>query len=51
VRVVVTRATWEKVAQKIRREMTVRPEAVYEDLNICEVDPTKDSQSIAIHNW
>jgi (E)-4-hydroxy-3-methylbut-2-enyl-diphosphate synthase len=42
VRVVVTRATWEKVAQKIRPRDDVRPEAVYEDLNICEVDPTKD---------
>jgi (E)-4-hydroxy-3-methylbut-2-enyl-diphosphate synthase len=42
VRVVVTRATWEKVAQKIRPRDDVRPEAVYEDLNIYEVDPTKD---------
>ena len=42
VRVVVTRATWEKVAPKIRPRDDVRPEAIYEDLNICEVDPTKD---------
>jgi (E)-4-hydroxy-3-methylbut-2-enyl-diphosphate synthase len=42
VRVVVTRATWEKVAPKIRPRDDVRPEAVYEDLNIHEIDPTKD---------
>src|SRR6266511_4380696 len=34
VRVVVTRATWEKVAPKIRPRDDVKPEAVYEDLNI-----------------
>jgi (E)-4-hydroxy-3-methylbut-2-enyl-diphosphate synthase len=42
VRVVVTRATWDKVAPKIRPRDDVRPEAVYEDLNIYEVDPTQD---------
>jgi (E)-4-hydroxy-3-methylbut-2-enyl-diphosphate synthase len=42
VRVVVTRATWEKVAPKIRPKDDVKPEAVYEDLNIFEVDPTAD---------
>ena len=42
VRVVVTRATWEKVAPKIRPRDDVRPEAVYEDLNVFEVDPTQD---------
>jgi (E)-4-hydroxy-3-methylbut-2-enyl-diphosphate synthase len=42
VRVVVTRATWEKVAPKIRPRDDVRPEAIYEDLNIYEIDPTKD---------
>jgi (E)-4-hydroxy-3-methylbut-2-enyl-diphosphate synthase len=42
VRVVVTRATWEKVAPKIRPGADVKPEAVYEDLNIFEIDPTKD---------
>jgi (E)-4-hydroxy-3-methylbut-2-enyl-diphosphate synthase len=41
VRVVVTRATWEKVAPKIRQNADVKPEAVYEDLNIIEVDPTQ----------
>ena len=42
VRVVVTRATWEKVTPKIHPRADVRPEAVYEDLNIHEIDPTKD---------
>jgi (E)-4-hydroxy-3-methylbut-2-enyl-diphosphate synthase len=42
VRVVVTRATWEKVAPKIRPKADVKPEAVYEDLNVCEIDPTRD---------
>ncbi|MGA3163512.1 MAG: (E)-4-hydroxy-3-methylbut-2-enyl-diphosphate synthase [Verrucomicrobiota bacterium] len=42
IRVVVTRATWDKVAPKIRPRDDVKPEAVYEDLNIAEIDPTKD---------
>jgi len=42
IRVVVTRATWDKVAPKIRPKDDVRPEAVYEDLNIFEIDPTED---------
>jgi (E)-4-hydroxy-3-methylbut-2-enyl-diphosphate synthase len=42
VRVVVTRAAWQKIAPKIRPGADVKPEAVYEDLNVCEVDPTKD---------
>jgi (E)-4-hydroxy-3-methylbut-2-enyl-diphosphate synthase len=42
VRVVVTRATWDKVAPKIRAKDDVRPEAVYEDLNVQEIDPTED---------
>lgn len=44
VRVVVTRATWEKVAPRIRPKDDVKPEAVYEDLNIAEIDPTQDFQ-------
>jgi (E)-4-hydroxy-3-methylbut-2-enyl-diphosphate synthase len=39
---VVTRATFDKVAPKIRPKDDVRPEAVYEDLNIAEIDPTQD---------
>jgi (E)-4-hydroxy-3-methylbut-2-enyl-diphosphate synthase len=42
IRVVVTRATWEKVAPKIRPKDDVKPEAVYEDLNVAEIDPTRD---------
>jgi (E)-4-hydroxy-3-methylbut-2-enyl-diphosphate synthase len=42
IRVVVTKATWEKVAPKISPKADVKPEAIYEDLNIFEVDPTRD---------
>jgi len=42
IRVVVTRATWDKVAPKIRPKDDVKPEAVYEDLKIYEIDPTQD---------
>src|SRR5262249_51401100 len=42
IRVVVSRGTWDKVAPKIRPKDDVKPEAVYEDLNIFEIDPTKD---------
>ena len=56
VRVVVTQAVWEKVAPKIRPRDDVKPEAVYEDLNIQEVDPTApfdvtcDSQLITVRD-
>jgi (E)-4-hydroxy-3-methylbut-2-enyl-diphosphate synthase len=42
IRVVVTKATWDKVAPKIRPRDDVKPEAIYEDLNIAEIDPTQD---------
>jgi (E)-4-hydroxy-3-methylbut-2-enyl-diphosphate synthase len=42
IRVVVSKATWDKVARKIRAKDDVKPEAVYEDLDIAEVDPTHD---------
>jgi (E)-4-hydroxy-3-methylbut-2-enyl-diphosphate synthase len=42
IRVVVTQATWDKVAPKIRPRDDVKPEAIYEDLNVFEVDPTTD---------
>ncbi len=42
IRVVVTRHTWDKVAPKIRPKDDVKPEAVYEDLNVAEIDPTQD---------
>ena len=52
VRVVVTRATWEKVARKSDRATDVRPEAIYEDLGIHEIDPSEGfRQSIATPNW
>ena len=44
VRVVVTRATWDKVAPKLSLKADVKPEAVYEDLNILEADPREDFQ-------
>ena len=40
VRVVVTRGCFERVAPKIHAKADVRPEAIYEDLQILEVDPT-----------
>src|SRR5437588_6861902 len=39
VRVVVTQATWDKVAPRINPKADVKPEAIYEELNVCEVDP------------
>jgi len=39
---VVTRATWDKVAPKIRPKDDVKPEAIYEDLNVLEADPTQE---------
>src|ERR1041384_3839956 len=42
VRVVVTQATWEKVAPKVSPKADVKPEAVYEDLNVAEIDPRRD---------
>src|SRR5438045_7118023 len=44
VRVVVTQATWDKVAPKILPKADVKPEAIYEDLNVFEVDPTEAFQ-------
>ena len=37
-----TRATFDKVAPRIRPKDDVKPEAVYEDLNVAELDPTQD---------
>jgi len=42
VRVVVTRAAWDEVAPSITPRADVRPEAVYEDLELLEVDPTAE---------
>ena len=45
VRVVVTRATWDKLAPKLSPKADVKPEAVYEDLNVLEIDPTRDLEA------
>jgi (E)-4-hydroxy-3-methylbut-2-enyl-diphosphate synthase len=42
VRVVVTHAAWDKVAPKLSLKADVKPEAVYEDLNVYETNPTGD---------
>ncbi len=39
IRVVVTEQTWDTVSPKIRPRDDVRPEAVYESLNVQEIDP------------
>jgi len=40
VRVVATQVAWEKLAPKISPKADVKPEAVYEDLNVLELDPS-----------
>ena len=42
VRVVVTRGVWDKVSPRIRPKDDVKPEAIYEDLNVLEVNPIED---------
>ena len=42
VRVVVERSTFDAVAPKISPKVDVKPEAIYEDLQFMEVDPTSD---------
>jgi (E)-4-hydroxy-3-methylbut-2-enyl-diphosphate synthase len=42
IRVVVTRPAWDSVAPKIRPRDDVKPEAVYEDLHVAEIDPRED---------
>lgn len=44
VRVVVTREVWDEVAPKISSRADVRPEGIYESLNVSEIDPTQDFQ-------
>lgn len=48
VRVVVTRAAFEQLAPQIRPRDDVRPEAVYEDLNVLELDPRQDLDPEAV---
>jgi (E)-4-hydroxy-3-methylbut-2-enyl-diphosphate synthase len=42
IRVVVTRAACNQIAPQLRPRDDVKPEAVYEDLDLVEVDPTQD---------
>jgi (E)-4-hydroxy-3-methylbut-2-enyl-diphosphate synthase len=42
VRVVVNQRDWEQLAPKISLKADVKPEAVYEQLKVREIDPTKD---------
>lgn len=42
VRVVMTRAAFEQAAPRLRPQDDVRPEAVYEDLNVLELDPREE---------
>ena len=42
IRVIVTQAAWDAVSPKIRPRDDVRPEGIYEDLNILEVDPREE---------
>lgn len=44
IRVVVTRAVFDRVAPRLRPKDDVRPEGIYEDLAISEVDPVGDFQ-------
>ena len=44
VRVVVTQSTWKKVAPKLTPKTDVRPEAVYEETGVVEVDPSGEFQ-------
>lgn len=42
VRVIVTRAVWETLAPKISLRADVKPEGIWEDLNVLDVDPAGD---------
>src|SRR4026207_213269 len=37
-----THAAWDTVGRKVGPKDDVKPEAVYEDLNVAELDPTQD---------
>jgi (E)-4-hydroxy-3-methylbut-2-enyl-diphosphate synthase len=42
IRVVVPRSAWERLLPKIRPRDDVKPEAIYEELNVAEIDPGSD---------
>ena len=44
VRVVVRRATFEKIAHKVNRMGDYKPELIYEDVEVQEVDPNNDDE-------
>ncbi len=46
IRVVVTRDTWNKVSPRIHPSSDVKPEGIYEDLPITEVDPTENFEIV-----
>jgi len=54
IRVVVTEAAWAKLAPRIKPGDDVKPEAIYEELNVLEVDPREafmvncDSQLVTV---
>jgi (E)-4-hydroxy-3-methylbut-2-enyl-diphosphate synthase len=50
VRVVVTRATFDKIAPKLSVKADVKPEGIYEDLDLLEVDPSQPEQLRALNN-
>ena len=49
VRVVVTQATFDKVAPRITPKADVKPEGIYEDLPVLELDPTQSLTSEQVH--
>ncbi len=56
IRVVVTSETWDRLESRVKPGADVRPEAVYEDLNVMEVDPREpfevncDSQLVTVRD-
>jgi hypothetical protein len=48
IRVVVTRAVFAQIAPRINPKADVKPEAVCEDLDLLELDPTQDISSAQI---
>jgi len=42
IRVIVTQGTWDKVAPQISAKADVRPEGIYEELNVQEIDPREE---------
>lgn len=51
IRVVVTQAHWDQLAPKIRPGDDVRPEAIYEELQIQEVDPRENFEVACETQW